>query len=35
VPGTAMPEGEKKEYCCREGHGEEEEKGGSRIWCPN
>jgi len=30
-----MPEGEEKEYCCREGRGEEEEKGGSRIWCPN
>ena len=35
APGTATPEGEEKEYCCREGRGEEEEKGGSRIWCPN
>jgi len=33
--GTVMPEGEEKEYCFREGRGEEEEKGGSRIWCPN
>jgi len=32
---TTMPEGEEKEYCCREGHEEEKEKGGSRIWCPN
>ena len=35
APGTAMLEGEEKEYCCRERRGEEEEKGGSRIWCPN
>ncbi|QCD99681.1 hypothetical protein DEO72_LG7g965 [Vigna unguiculata] len=35
APGTVMPKGEEKEYCCREGQGEEEEKGGSRIWCPN
>jgi len=26
---------EEKGYCCREGREEEEEKGGSRIWCPN
>jgi len=35
APGTAMPEGEEKRYYCREGRREEEEKGGSGIWCPN
>jgi len=35
APETAMPKGEEKGYCCKEGRGEEEEKGGSRIWCPN
>jgi len=35
APGTTMPKGEEKGYCCREGHEEEEEKWGSQIWCPN
>jgi len=35
APRTAMSEGEEKKCCYREGRGEEEEKWGSQIWCPN